>query len=126
MAKRNGSGAGGGIKSNKLVHPKVQTGVRARAISERGTSQIGQSMGNHITERKGTVDGAVEKVRGSLRPSGGPGGIPLGNELSAKTVCGVGGSREVMKSGSQGQTGPVNPGLGRIADTKNQWPDTSK
>ena len=107
MVKRNSGGAGGGIRSNKLVNKPVKTGSRAEAVSERGTSQIGQSLGNHITDRRGTVSGAVEPVRGALRPTGGPGGIELGNSVAAKTVCGPRGSREVMRSGSQGQQGSV-------------------
>jgi hypothetical protein len=105
MAKRRSGNTG--ISSNKLVHPGVRTGVRARAISEKGTSQIGQSMSNHVTESPKKLSGGIERVRGALRPAGGPGGIELGNSLAAKTVCGPGGSREVMRSGSQGQQGSV-------------------
>jgi hypothetical protein len=36
--------------------------------------------------------------------------MPLGNKLAAKTVCGPGGSRDVHKSGSQGQQGAPAPG----------------
>ena len=35
---------------------------------------------------------------------------PLGNEVAASTVCGVGGSRTVMRNSTQGTHGPVNPG----------------
>jgi hypothetical protein len=120
VTKKGGSQ---GIRSNKLVHKPVVTGTRGRAISEAGTSQIGGSYGDHATEHSKRLKGGIEPVRGALRPAGGPGGIELGNSLAAKTVCGPGGSREVMRSGSQGQTGPTNPGLGRIADTRGEWPD---
>jgi hypothetical protein len=127
MAKRNSSGAGGGINSRQRVEKPVKYGVNARAINERGVSQIGQSMGNHITEGRRKVDGAVEKVRGELRPAGGPGGIKLGNELAGNVgKGGPGVGREVMRSGAQGVHGQPNPGLGRIANTKGQWPDTRK
>jgi hypothetical protein len=96
MAKRSG----GGITSKNLVHKPVRTGERARAIRERGTSQIGQSLANHVTERRQVVN-PVEKVRGELRPQGGPGGIDLGNEVAKRTVCGPGGSRTVYGSGTQ-------------------------
>jgi hypothetical protein len=37
--------------------------------------------------------------------------VPLGNELSAKTVCGPGGSRNLYgQSGTQGVHGALNPG----------------
>jgi hypothetical protein len=123
MVKRNGN-AGGGIRSNKLVNKPVKTGSRAEAISERGVSQIGQSMGNHVTDKRGSVDGAVEKVRGELRAPGQPGAVMLGNQKALDVgKGGVGTGRTVMKSGSQCQTGPANPGLGRITNTKGQWPD---
>jgi hypothetical protein len=123
MAKRN---PGGGIGSRVNREVAVRYGQRAEEIRHQGVSQIGSSIGNHVTERRHPAPKATEAVRGALRPAGGPGGIELGNSLAAKTVCGPGGSREVMRSGSQGQQGPANPGLGRIADTKNQWPDTRK
>jgi hypothetical protein len=125
MVNRNRGGAGGGINSNKRVERPVKTGSRAEAISERGTSQIGQSLGNHITDRRGTVSGAVEKVRGELRAPGQPGSVPLGNQIAGNVgKCGPGTGRRLYgKSGSQCQTGPANPGLGRITNTKGQWPD---
>ena len=125
MVKRNSGEAGGGIRSNKLVNKPVKTGSRAEAISERGASQIGQSLGNHITDRRGTVSGAVERVRGELRPQGTPGSVPLGNQIAGNVGAGGPGAgrRLYGKSGSQCQTGPANPGLGRITNTKGQWPD---
>jgi hypothetical protein len=124
MAKRN---PGGGIGSRVNREVAVRYGQRAERISEKGTSQIGQSMGNHITERKGTVSGAVEKVRGELRPQGTPGSVPLGNQIAGNVgKGGPGTGRDVQRCGSQGVHGEVNRGLGRIADTRHQWPDTSK
>lgn len=124
MAKRNSSGAGGGINSNKRVDQPVRFGERARAISPAGVAQIGMSVGNHITGKRKSVDGGAEPVRGALKPAGGPGGVPLGNSVALNVgKGGPGTGRTIMKSGSQCQTGPANPGLGRIANTKGQWPD---
>jgi hypothetical protein len=124
MASKNGSRAGGGIKSNKLVHPKVQTGVRGREIRPQGVAQIGSSIGNHATEHARKLTGGVEKVRGELRPPGGPSGVMLGNQKALDVgKGGVGTGRDVSRCGSQGTWGQPNPGLGRIANTKGQWPD---
>jgi hypothetical protein len=107
MAKGKG-GAGGGINSNKLVHKPVRTGMRTRAINERGVSQIGSSIGNHSTDKAKRLTGGVEPVRGALRPAGGPGGVPLGNEVAARTVAKPGGSRTLYgQCGSQSQYGPA-------------------
>jgi hypothetical protein len=35
---------------------------------------------------------------------------PFGNEIAARTVCGPGGSREVLRSGGQGTHGATNRG----------------
>jgi hypothetical protein len=85
----------------------VRTGASARVMTPRGVSQIGSSLGNHPTEGGGKVSRAVEPVRGANLPAGLS--VPLGNEIATKGL-GVGGGREVMKSGSQGVQGPVNPG----------------
>jgi hypothetical protein len=106
MAK---SKAGGGIRSRVVTEKQVRYGEHARAINERGVSQIGQNLGNHVTDRRQVVN-PVERVRGQLRPSGGPGGIPLGNE-TAKCQAGPGGGRTLYgQSGTQGMHGAANPG----------------
>jgi hypothetical protein len=95
--------AGGGINSRNVVRPGVRNGAPARAQSPRGVSQYGSAMGNHATEGGGrTLKGGVETVPGRSMPS-----VKLGNEVAASTVSGPGGSRTVMRSGSQGQTGPA-------------------
>ena len=92
--------------------PIKQVGMRngqpARGINPRGVSQIGSSMGNHSMDSGGKkLDKSVEPVRSAAMP-----GVKLGNEVSASTVCGPGGSRSVSRSGSQGQQGPV---AGKVA-----------
>jgi hypothetical protein len=88
-----------GIQSSKLVKPGYKHG---RAASERrpaGVSQFGSALGNHATGSNKPIPGAVEDIRGSRKPIGGE----LGNAVAERTVCGPGGSRKVMKTGTQGQ-----------------------
>jgi hypothetical protein len=64
-------------------------------------------MGNHITERGEPVRGvrAKDPYRGpSMNPT------KYGNEIAAATVAKPGGSRNIYRTGFQGQHGSVNPG----------------
>jgi len=63
MANRmSGHRPGGGIKSNKVIHkPQMKSEPRAQGYRPPAVSQIGQSLGNHVTERTGTVKGGVER-----------------------------------------------------------------
>src|SRR5262249_2021951 len=99
---------GGGLKSRQVVSKPVRTGAGSRGVSTRWVSQIGQSMGNHITERGEPVRGVRAKdpySGGAMNPA------KFGNEIAAATKAGPGGSREVFKSGSQHglQTRANNP-----------------
>lgn len=110
MAKGKSSGSGGrlsggGITSRNNVSPSMRNGSAARVQNVKGVSQIGQSLGNHATDSGRTMKGVAVTTMGPAI-----GGARLGNEVAASTVCGVGGSRTVMRSGAQGQHGPVNPG----------------
>jgi hypothetical protein len=97
---------GGGIGSRATTKVTVyNAGYPAERINPRGVSQIGESIGNHSTERGKKLTGGVEAVRGGAL--GALGSVPLGNQVSVSTQCGPGGSRNVYGSGSQGQTGPV-------------------
>jgi len=113
MAKSNHR-PGGGLKSRQVVNKPVRTGVGARGISTRWVSQIGQSMGNHITERGEPVRGvrARDPYRGgAMNPA------KYGNEIATATVAKPGGSREIFKSGSQhGLTTRSNSPKGRSFD----------
>jgi hypothetical protein len=99
--------AGGGINSRVVKSVSVRNGSAARVQNPRGVSQIGSNIGNHATGDGKILRKAVEPVRGSSMP-----GVKLGNQVAAETVCGVGGSRSVMRSGSQGQQGPA---AGKVA-----------
>jgi hypothetical protein len=119
MAK---SKAGGGYRSKNVVEKPVKVGQRAEEIRHQGVAQIGSSLGDKATDHSGRLRNSVEAVRGSPRPTGSPGSFDLGNEVAARTVCKPGGSREVSKSGSQGQHGSVNPGQPRPGANKPIWP----
>jgi hypothetical protein len=112
--RRSGKGSGGGAGMNKVTQRPVRTGDRARAVSPKGVSQIGSSIGNHVSEAGGkTLRGGVERTQGAFKPAGGPGGIKQGNESSAELSganCGPGKGRQVYASGVQGQHGASAPG----------------
>jgi hypothetical protein len=92
--------AGGGHGSRVVTQKPVRYGQPREGIRERGVSQIGSSMGNHATASGKMLRKAVEPVRGGPMPAGG--NVPLGNQVSAETNFGPGGSRTVMPSGGQG------------------------
>jgi hypothetical protein len=105
---RRGGNAGGGINSRVNKSVSVRTGAPARGISPGATSQFGSSVGNHATDRAKSTGYRGERYLEGKTPAGGA--VRLGNEVAASTVCGVGGSRTVMRSGGQGQHGATNPG----------------
>ena len=102
MAK---SKAGGGINSNKLVHPGVRTGDLRKGKNPRAVSQIGSSIGNHSTENRRTLTKAVEKMAGPRGIS-----VPLGNEIATNVKGGGPGAGRVL----YGQSG-TNQVYGSVA-----------
>jgi hypothetical protein len=106
--RHSGKGSGGGQGMNKNVKQTVRTGAPKRAVNPGGAGQIGASQGDHVTEKRQGSGYRGEKLfAGTGYPS------KLGNEVAASTTCGPGGSREVMRSGSQGTHGAPNPGSPR-------------
>jgi hypothetical protein len=95
-----------GIKSRNLVHKPVRTGARREHIQKAGVAQLGNMEGDHATNKGASTGYTGVGLIGPKQPIS----VKLGNEVAASTKCGVGGSREVMKSGSQGVQGPTNPG----------------
>jgi hypothetical protein len=110
-----------GIKSKNVVHKPVRTGPGAKAVNVKWPAQVGVSRGNR-------VQGGAEGGMGGVLPLSGiradpyhqgasfnP--VPQGNKVAAATVCGPGGSREMLKSGSQhGLTTRANSPRGRSFD----------
>jgi len=100
-----GSGGGGGYGSRQHVEGSVRVGSGSKSARPAGVAQIGLMWGRHIT-RSGDSNYSGEKLHNdrNFQPT------KFGNEIAANTVCGPGGSREVMRSGSQGAHGATNPG----------------
>jgi hypothetical protein len=89
-------------------------------MSVKGVSQIGQAIGNHITESSKILKGVSKPVydgRGYAPPVG-----PTDNV----SAVGVGGGRNRYAKGSQAQWGSVNPGGPKITNTRGQWPDSKR
>jgi hypothetical protein len=105
MAKGNHR-PGGGIKSRTVVHKPVRTGAAREHIQKAAVAQIGQRQGDHVTNRAGSTGYRGESLIGPKSPIS----EPMGNEIAVATKCGPGGSREVMRTGSQGVHGSPNPG----------------
>jgi hypothetical protein len=123
MAKSNR--VGGGSSSRVVREVGVRNGNRASVVNPRAVSQIGESLGNKSATGSDKKVNPVENMYQGRKPQGGPGGVPLGNEIATKGL-GVGGGRNLWgQSGSQKQWGPSAPGAGRIADTRGEWPDTN-
>src|SRR6516225_1264562 len=103
--RKSGTGSGGGIGMNKNVQSSIRTGSGSKSARPAGVAQIGLMWGRHIT-RTGDSNYSGEKLHNdrNFQPT------KFGNEIAANTVCKPGGSREVMRSGSQGAHGATNPG----------------
>jgi hypothetical protein len=61
----------GGLKSRNVVSKPVRTGAGARGIDKKWVSQVGQSIGNHVTMRGESLKGvrAVDPIQGSFNES---------------------------------------------------------
>jgi hypothetical protein len=106
MAKSRSS-AGGGIRSKQHVSVGVRTGKPRQGHNVKAVSQVGQNLGDHITERRGIVN-PIERDQ-ERRPVSA--GVPLGNEVARNVGRGGPGTgRNVMACGSQGQHGSAVPG----------------
>jgi hypothetical protein len=91
-----------GIKSRNVTNPPVRTGTGSHSTRPAGVAMLGQSQGSHITrDGESKYRGEALHNQRSFQPT------KFGNEIAASTVCGPGGSRTVMRSGAQGQHGPV-------------------
>ena len=108
--KSNRSGAGGGPKSRQVTERPVRTGTPRRGVSPAGVSQIGSSMGNHVTElgSKMKAKGGSVPLYGGKAPVAAT--VPLGNATALTAGQGPGAGRTVRVCGSQGQQGSANPG----------------
>ncbi len=97
------SKAGGGINSNQRREIGMRQGAPRRAVSVKGASRIGSSMGNKATEKSGALRGAVEPVMNAGRAIS----APLGNAVALNVAGGGPGKGRNLygQSGSQAQHG---------------------
>ena len=101
---RSGHRPGGGLHSRQVTHrPHGKTEPRTHAKHPGGVGQFGEMQGSHMTNR-GESDYRGEPKRG------GRGYEPPGMISDPVKAVGVGGGRTIYKTGTQCQTGPVNPG----------------
>jgi hypothetical protein len=128
---KGGHRPGGGYGSNKVVSKPVMTGKPARQYHQSGVSQFGESVGNHITNRGGSSGYRGDPVRGSFRPPGTPGSVPLGNAIATNVGSGGPGKGRTLygQSGMQGTHGSPAPGNAptKVRDTLAEYgPEKSK
>jgi hypothetical protein len=99
--------SGGGLTSNKLVRPGVKAGpANTNVVNPRGVSQYGYATGSEISRTGSyTTKNTSLPVNAGTMPQ-----IEMGNKVAASTVCGVGGSRTIYRTGGQGVQGSVVPG----------------
>jgi len=83
-----------------------------------GVSQIGSAMGEHATETGKVLRKSVERMHGVSPVNASQ---KLGNQVSAETVCGPGGSRTVMRSAGKCQSRRAG-----ASQYKGSWPDTNR
>jgi hypothetical protein len=97
---RSGHRPGGGIASRNVTHrnaPKAEP--RPRAINPSAVNQLGNMLGDKVTHVKGSTGYRGESL---VRGKGYSGPIEPTDNVAA---CGVGGGRDVHKTGSQQQYG---------------------
>ena len=97
--------SGGGITSKNLVHKPIREGSPRKGVHVPGVNQLGAHVGDKGTNRPHSTGYRGEPLFGAPAFQS-----ELGNSVAARTVCGPGGSREVMRTGSQGTHGEVNRG----------------
>jgi hypothetical protein len=79
-----------------VVRKPVRQGAPRERIRHAGVAQYGQAVGDHVTEQGATGYRGINPYTGKQGTLS-----ELGNAVAERTVCGVGGSRTIHKSGSQ-------------------------
>jgi hypothetical protein len=104
MARSN---AGGGHGSRNVTERPVRTGAGAKAAHLGGVSQLGNKIGDHLTDKSSTG------YRGEPLYAGrGCNPTKYGNEIAKNVGAGGPGKGRTLygQSGSQGTHGATNPG----------------
>jgi hypothetical protein len=108
MAKQRTSGnvRGGGYGSRVVKEVGVRNGTPARGINPAAVAQLGGVYGDHSTDHSKVLPYRGEPYLVGKNPAGSA--VPLGNQLATNVgKGGPGTGREVMRCGSQGQSGPT-------------------
>jgi hypothetical protein len=93
---------GGGIASNKRVEVGYRQGSQRRPANKTGVAQLGQRVGDHITEHGATGYGGVPVFDGGAGFKS-----KLGNEWSSQVRQGPGKSATAIYKQGQQQSGAV-------------------
>ena len=102
--RRSGTGSGGGHGSKNIMHSRApKTEPRPRAINPSAVNQLGNLLGDHITNKSSTGYRGENLVRGKGYSG------PIGPTDNVKAV-GVGGGRTTYHFGTQDQHGAPAPG----------------
>ena len=103
MKKSSGTKVVAAYLENCCPEPVI-TGSPAQGMHPGGVSQLGEAVGNHITDRRGASNYRGDPWTDGKTPAGGA--VPLGNAVATRVgKGGPGADRTVMRSGSQCQTG---------------------
>jgi hypothetical protein len=105
MATSKGHRPAGGPRSRNVTEKPVRYGQPAQGKRHQAVSQIGQNLGDHVTESGKIHRGAVERVEGPR-----PISVRLGNEMTKP--CGPQGQGRTLygSGGTQQQYGSAAPG----------------
>jgi hypothetical protein len=100
--------SGDGITSRNNREVSVRTGIGGRAANPGYVAQLGERVGDHITNKRG-----ASGYRGEIfhkGPAYNP--VKFGNEVALNVGGGGPGKGRdfISKCGTQGTQGPVNPG----------------
>jgi len=116
--QKSGHRPAGGLHSRNVRHstaPKSEP--KAYGRNPAAVAQYGAHVGDHAT----TLGGKDSRYRGESDARTKGYNAPKGPSNMA--LSGPGAGREIYKTGTQCQTGSVNPGKPGLPSTKGQWPD---
>src|SRR5262249_211247 len=118
MATNYKSGVTGGGASNYVCPPVKAGSPQTRVVLPDAASNIGRSIGNHISGTEGGGATVTQRPNVPLyQPT--PAAARMGNDVALNVGRGGPGvGRVVRDCGSQGQWGPVAPGNPRAPDRR--------
>jgi len=98
--------SGGGYDLNKMKKVGVNWGsARTNVVNPAATDQLGQAMPDRMRGHEHLAGNSAEPLYARSAQAA----TPMGNQVAAQTAAKPGGSRTVMRSGSQGLHGAAVP-----------------